>query len=138
MGWNATVRPGGSDMIDTEQPSKPRRRVLIVEDEMLIAMVLEDILNMLDCTIAGHATTLAEADAIVAAGPVEIAVLDVNLGHDPVYPLADRLHAAGIRIVFATGSHRSQLPERFADFPVLEKPYAFPTVQALFAGFEVA
>jgi len=104
---------------------------------MLIAMVLEDILDMLSCVLVGHATTLAEADKIVADNAVDLAVLDVNLGNDPVYPLADRLRAAGIRIVFATGSHPSQLPERFADCPVLEKPYAFPAVQSLFSDLEL-
>lgn len=114
------------------------RRVLIVEDELLIAMVLEDILDLLGCTVAGHATTLAEADALVAANDVDVAVLDVNLGADPVYPLADRLRAAGIGIVFATGSHRSQLPERFADCPVMEKPYAFPAVEAALQALDAA
>ena len=107
-----------------------RRRVAIVEDELLIAILLEDILDMLGCEIIGPATTLQEASSLIAAGqPIDLAILDVNLGNDPVYPLADQLIAAGVEVVFATGSHRSGLPERFAGCKVLEKPYAFAAVE---------
>ncbi len=112
------------------------RRVLIVEDEVLIGLVLEDILDMLDCTVAGNAATLDEARAqIEALGPrgFDAAILDVNLGSDPVYPLADEIVALGIPIVFATGSHPDTLPPRFAACPVLEKPYAFAAVERVLA-----
>ena len=112
------------------------RRVLIVEDEVLIGLVLEDILDMLGCTVAGNAASLAEASALVGAlGPdgFDVAILDVNLGADPVYPLADEIVALGIRIVFATGSHPDTLPPRFAGYDVLEKPYAFAAVERVMA-----
>lgn len=107
------------------------RRVLIVEDEVLIAMVLEDILGMLGHIVVATPATYAEAEAAIAAGGFDLAVLDVNLGHDPVFPLADRLCAAGTTIVFATGSHPDSLPDRFRDTTVLEKPYAFQAVEAV-------
>ncbi len=110
--------------------SQARQRVAIVEDEVLIAMLLEDILDTLGFEVVGPATTLQEADALLAPGnAVDMAILDVNLGSDPVYPVADRLIAAGVEVIFATGSHRSVLPDRFAGCKVLEKPYAFNAVE---------
>ncbi len=106
------------------------RRVLIVEDEVLIAMVLEDMLDMLGHTVTSTPASYAEADAAIAAGGFDLAILDVNLGRDPVFPLAEKLQAAGTAIIFATGSHRDSLPAMFVGVPVLEKPYAFDTVES--------
>lgn len=106
------------------------RRVLVVEDEVLIAMVLEDILDMLGHVVVASSASYADASAAIDAGGFDLAVLDVNLGADPVFPLADRLKAVGTTIVFATGSHPDTLPERFRDAAVLEKPYAFQAVEA--------
>lgn len=109
---------------------RSRRRVAIVEDEVLIAILLEDILDMLGCEIVGPATTLQEASNLLATSePIDMAILDINLGSDPVYPVADQLIAAGVEVIFATGSHRSALPDRFASCKVLEKPYAFAAVE---------
>lgn len=108
------------------------RRVLIVEDEVLIGMVLEDILDMLGCTIVGNAVSLDEGSTLVdslGAGGFDVAILDVHLGAEPVYPLADRIVAHGVPIIFATGSHPDTLPDRFAGCGVLEKPYAFAAVE---------
>ncbi|UAJ09467.1 response regulator [Glacieibacterium megasporae] len=105
------------------------RRVLIVEDEVLIAMVLEDVLDLLGHRVVGTPSTYAEADAAIAAGGFDLAILDVNLGNDPVFPLADKLQESGVAIIFATGSHRDSLPSRFANAPVLEKPYAVQAVE---------
>ena len=110
--------------------SQRRRRVAIVEDEVLIAILLEDILETLGCEVVGPATTLSEAMALCSGGTtLDMAILDVNLGSDPVYPIADQLIIAGVEVVFATGSHRSILPERFAACQVLEKPYTFSAVE---------
>jgi len=109
------------------------RRVLIVEDEVLIAMVLEDILDMLGHVVVRTAGSYADADIAIAEGGFDLAVLDVNLGQQPVYPLADRLKAAGTDIIFATGSHPDSLPERFRADAVLEKPYAFQAVETALA-----
>lgn len=104
-------------------------RILIVEDEVLISMVLEDVLDMLGHQVVGTPSTYVEADAAIAAGGFDVAILDVHLGHDPVFPLADKLRHAGTAIIFATGSHRDSLPPRFAGAPVLEKPYALDAVE---------
>lgn len=110
------------------------QRVLIVEDEVLIGLVLEDILGMQDFNVVGNAESLAAASAALdALGPdgFDVAILDVHLGADSVYPLADRITALGKPIIFATGSHPDSLPERFAGAGVLEKPYAFAAVEAV-------
>jgi CheY-like chemotaxis protein len=94
------------------------RRVLIVEDEVLIAMVLEDMLDMLGHAVVGTPSTYAEAEAAI---------------NEPVFPLADRLQAVGTAFVFATGSRRDSLPGRFATTPVIEKPYAVAAVETALA-----
>lgn len=104
-------------------------RVLVVEDEVLIGMVLEDILDMLGCRLAGYATSLTEA--VVAAGTeLDLAILDVNLGGDSSFGLADELRARGVSVIFATGAAADSLPDRFRDCAVLETPYTFASVEA--------
>ncbi len=107
------------------------QRVLVVEDEVLIGLVLEDILEMLGCAVVGNVESLAAAHAVLdrLGGDFDIAILDVHLGNESVYPIADRIAALGKRIVFATGSHRDTLPDRFASSPVLAKPYAYAGVE---------
>jgi DNA-binding response OmpR family regulator len=104
-------------------------RVLVVEDEVLIGMVLEDILDMLGCTLAGSAATLAEAETF-PADAIDIAILDVHLGGESSFGLADALRAGGVAVMFATGAAADTLPERFRSCPVLEKPYAYANVEA--------
>lgn len=106
------------------------RRILVVEDEALIAMVLEDMLDMLGHVVVATPSTYAEAETAIAAGGFDLAVLDVNLGNDPIFPLADRLASTSTPIIFATGSHRDSLPDRFRGMAVLEKPYAVQAVEA--------
>ncbi len=125
MGWEAVLL---------------KQRVLIVEDEVLIGLVLEDILEMVGCAVAANAESFAGAGIVLdSLGPdgFDVAILDVNLGAEPVYPLADRIAAMGKRIIFATGSHRDTLPPRFAGYGVLEKPYAFAAVEALLKSASV-
>lgn len=107
------------------------RRILVVEDEVLIAMVLEDMLDVLGHVVVGTPATFAEADAAIAAGGFDLVIADVNLGADAIYPLADRVLAAGTALILATGSHRDTLPPRFAAVPVLEKPYAVAAIETV-------
>lgn len=107
--------------------SRPRR-ILVVEDEVLISMVLEDMLGILGHVVIGTPSTFAEADIAIAAGGFDLVIADINLGAQPIYPLADRIIATGIPLILATGSHRDSLPARFADVPLLAKPYALPAI----------
>ena len=104
-------------------------RVLVVEDEVLIGMVLEDILDMIGCTLTGSAASMDEAWRLTETHEFDVAVLDVNVGADLVFPLADAIRARGVPVIFATGSLPDSLPERFADCPVLEKPYVYAGVE---------
>ena len=108
-------------------------RVLVVEDEALIGLVLEDILDTLGCALAANAATLGEAQPTVEAATFDVAILDVHVSGEPVYPLAETIVALGKPVIFATGASADSLPARFRDCPVLEKPYTFAMVEAALA-----
>lgn len=110
------------------------KRVLIVEDEGMIAVLFETVLSDLGMAVAGIARSAADAIDLIeqAGGPIDVALLDVNLGGEPVYPVADALHSRDIGFVFLTGYDSGSLPSRFADDVVLRKPVAMPDlVEAL-------
>ena len=91
-------------------PPTARRRVLVVEDEILIGMLLEDMLGELGYAIAATASRVDEAAALARDGEFDAAILDVNLNGQDVYPVADILAARGIPFVFATGYGERGLP----------------------------
>jgi CheY-like chemotaxis protein len=101
-------------------------RIMIVEDEALVALMVEDLLTDFGCRISGSFGAVDEAldylkDAATPPPALDGAVLDVNVGGTMVFPVAERLRAAGIPFVFATGY--GALPRRgFEDVPVLNKP----------------
>ena len=106
-----------------------KRSVLIVEDEPLIAMMLEDFLESLGHDVVGTCETVEEAMAKVDQGGFDLAIIDVQLKEgQQVWPLADRLAAAGTPFIIATGGHVEPPPEQHADAPVLSKPY---TIEAI-------
>src|SRR5262247_3630534 len=78
-------------------------RVLVVEDEMMVSMLIEDMLSDLGCTVVGPASRLDEAMELARQGGLDCAVLDVNLGGQPIFPLADLLRQQGAPFAFATG-----------------------------------
>jgi DNA-binding response OmpR family regulator len=88
------------------------RSILIVEDEAMIAMMLEEYLLALGHHVAGIAACIAEAEALIDGGRVELAVLDCNLGGEEIWPVADRLTGQGIPIILSSGGSVSTLPER--------------------------
>ncbi|MDP1736838.1 MAG: response regulator [Caulobacter sp.] len=98
-------------------------RVLIVEDEMLVSMLLEDMLGDFGCCVVGPASTLREALPLAQTADLDAAVLDVNLGGDPIFPVADALKARGVPFVFASGYGESSLAEAHRGAPVLQKPF---------------
>jgi CheY-like chemotaxis protein len=98
--------------------------VLVVEDESLVLFNLEDILTELGCIIVGPAMRLPQAQELVqTASDVDVAILDVNLAGESVFPVAHALKAKGVKIAFATGYGREGLPDEWRDHPVLVKPY---------------
>ncbi len=99
------------------------RRVLVVEDEMIVAWNLEDMLDDLGCVVVGPATSISQALAMIDAAAIDAALLDVNLDGQPSYPVADALAARGVPFAFATGYDKDSLAERYRAVPILRKPF---------------
>ncbi|MDH7970788.1 response regulator [Sphingomonas sp. AR_OL41] len=111
------------------------QRILLVEDEPLIAMMLEDFLEVLEKTLAGTADTVAAALELIAAGGIDAAILDVNLrGGEQSWPIADALAAQGIPFVFATGGTQDGLIEAHRERPTLAKPFTMDGVARALAA----
>ncbi|KQN07316.1 MULTISPECIES: response regulator [unclassified Sphingomonas] len=105
-------------------------RILVVEDEPLIAMMLEDFLDILGKSVAGTADTVATALAAIDAGGIDAAILDVNLrAGEKSWPIADRLAAAGIPFVLATGGSGDTIEPAHRDRPVLSKPFTMDGIE---------
>ncbi len=105
-------------------PSLSGRKVLVVEDETLVAMLVEDTLADAGATVIGPVATVAEALAILRDQRPGVAVLDLNLAGETSEPVADALKQMGIPFVVASGYGAAGLPARHQDVPVLAKPYA--------------
>ncbi|HXC54077.1 MAG TPA: response regulator [Rhizomicrobium sp.] len=105
-------------------------RVLVVEDEAIVSFLLEDMLSALGALDVRHAGTLASALAALDAGLPDLAVLDVNLGGERVYPVAERLDAACVKFVFTTGYGRKGIEPRWAAKSVVQKPFSVETMAA--------
>jgi CheY-like chemotaxis protein len=99
-------------------------RVLLVEDEGAIAMLIEEMLEELECTVVASVARLANALQVASWIDVDLAILDVNLAGERVFPAARILRARNIPFLFSTGYGASGLPEEFADCPVLHKPFS--------------
>jgi CheY-like chemotaxis protein len=99
------------------------RRVLLVEDEMLVIWLLEDMLADLGCAVVGPASCVNQALAMIDAEAIDVAVLDINLNGQMSYPVADALVARGVPFVFSTGYDKDTLPNSYQCFPVLQKPF---------------
>jgi DNA-binding response OmpR family regulator len=114
------------------------RSVLIVEDEPLIAMMLEDFLDSLGHKIRGTCDTVKGALEEVEKGGFDLAILDVNLKGESVWPVARQLREKKVPLVIATGGHVDPPPPEFNDAPVIEKPYTVdrvtPAIEAAIAG----
>lgn len=97
-------------------------RILMVEDDIVIAMLLELLLQDLGCELVGPASTVPGALALLAGEKPDAATLDVNLGNEQVYPVADALKQAGIPFVFVTGYGGEGLAEAYRSQPTIKKP----------------
>lgn len=98
-------------------------RVLIVEDEMMVSMLLEDMLEELGYAVVGPVARLDAAVAMAGTAAIDAAVLDLNLNGRSTYPVAAALSARAIPFVFATGYDTTILPEPFRGMPALQKPF---------------
>ena len=106
------------------------RSILIVEDEPLIAMMLEDFLESMGHTVVASCESVQDALGHVDAGGFDVAIIDVQLRDgEKVWPVADRLAEAGTPFVLATGGHVEPPPERHAGAPTLSKPYTIDSIE---------
>ena len=97
---------------------------MVAEDSLLILVALELLLEQHGIRIAGPVSTLAEAQALAETGSFDIAILDIRLHDERVFPVADLLRQRGIPTIFTTGYALSDIrPSRFADIPIIQKPY---------------
>lgn len=99
------------------------KRVLVVEDEMLVAMNLEDTLVDLGAEVVGPAMRLDTALELARIEQFDVAVLDINLHGGRSYPVAEALRERGLPFVFATGYGHAEGAEAFSDVAILVKPY---------------
>lgn len=100
-----------------------RLRILIVEDEMLVALNIEDMLIELGHEVAGIASRLEPALVLARDGRFDVAMLDVNLAGDRSFPIADLLIERNIPFLFATGYGLDGIEERYRDRLILQKPF---------------
>jgi len=98
-------------------------KVLVVEDEMLVSMLLEDMLAGLGCLVVGPAAELDEAMSLVQSAEIDLALLDVNLGGKPIFPVADALNARGVPFAFASGYGEAGLTDPHRGAAVIQKPF---------------
>jgi CheY-like chemotaxis protein len=110
------------------------RRILVVEDEPLVADLLEEMLTDLGGLVVGPAYTLPAAMALASVAEFDGAILDVNIRGERIDPVADALRARRIPLVFATG-YGARAGQSAPCAPLIEKPY---TVEALSAALAIA
>ena len=99
-------------------------RVLVVEDEAAISLLLEDMLLDFGCEVIGPAARLSAALDAVQRESIDLAILDVNVAGEPIYPVAEALVQRRIPFVFSTGYGSAGIKDAFRDRPVLQKPFA--------------
>ncbi len=97
--------------------------VVVVEDEMMVSLLLEDMLSTLGCHDVVHAASVGTALEEIAKAMPDVAVLDVNLGNEMVYPVAEKLNVAGVPFVFTTGYGRGAIKLEWAARPCVQKPF---------------
>jgi DNA-binding response OmpR family regulator len=105
------------------------QRILIVEDNFYMALDLGQMIEDLGGEVVGPAGRLAEGLTLAKSGGLAAAILDAKLDGEDSFSLADQLLAAHVPVVFATGYDSSILPKRFADLPLLSKPFNAASVE---------
>jgi DNA-binding response OmpR family regulator len=99
------------------------RRVLVVEDEFLVSLLTIDTLESVGCEIVGLATRVAEAAQLAQSEPLDAAVLDVNVGGEMIWPVAEELQRRGVPLLFLSAvSQLTAFPPLFAAAVRLDKP----------------
>lgn len=113
--------------------SKIPENVLIVEDEFMLAVVLQDMMEALGVSNVSHAATIDEALALIERGSFEFALLDINLGTDNSLPVARELVRRDIRFVFASG-YDAKFDTGGISAPLIRKPLGLDDIRAVLSG----
>jgi CheY-like chemotaxis protein len=120
-------------MYASEYPDRPSGlRVLLVEDENLIALLLEDMLADLGHTVIGPLARLDKALEAAQREEFDVAILDVNINGGDTYPIAEALAVRDIPFFFSTGYGKNSLRAPYRDCPTLQKPFQQDDLQKLF------
>ena len=117
------------------ESSAAGKRVLVVEDELMIRLLLQDMLDDLGHTLAGEAGRIEEAVSLAKKAEFDVAILDVNLNGQPISPVVEILVERGLPFVFATGYGQRGVPEAYRATPTLQKPFQ---AEALAQAIEAA
>lgn len=122
----------------TELPDLIGKRVLVVEDEPIIGLLLKEFLEDAGIAVTGPAQTVAEGVAMAQTAELDAAVVDASLGGHSSDPVADILVQRGIPIIFATGRPESELRARYSQSVILRKPYRHLDLLAALAKARVS
>ena len=98
-------------------------RILIVEDEMMVSMLLEELLGAQGCEVVGPAARLGKAIDLASTEEIDIALLDFNIDGNQVYPVAEILADRGVPFAFVSGYGGDYLDGLYRDRPILQKPF---------------
>ena len=111
-------------------------RLMVVEDEALVAMMIEDMLTELGCVVVSVVASVSEGLAAIEekASKLDAAVLDINLGDEKVYPVAGRLADRGIPFIFSTGYSLAGICADYARTPTLSKPFGAKVLETTLAS----
>jgi CheY-like chemotaxis protein len=121
--------------MSSEAKTVAGKRVLVVEDELMIRMLLDGMLTDLGHTVAAEAGSIEEALTLAQEAEFDVALLDVNLNGKPINPVVEVLIKRGLPFVFASGYGQSGVPELYRASPTLQKPFQ---VEALAKALEAA
>ncbi|WP_206659596.1 response regulator [Hansschlegelia zhihuaiae] len=113
-------------------------RILLVEDEAMIAMLVEDMLTDSGATVVGPAGGVAEALGVISSEQIDGALLDVNLGGEQSFEVADALAKRSIPFVFVTGYGGGAVRDRYPDAPTLQKPFVTSDLERALSGLAIA
>jgi len=114
--------------------TRPDHRVLVVEDELMIAMLFESILDAsAECTVIGPFARVKLALEAARNEPLDAALLDIHLAGEPVFPVADVLAERRVPFAFVTGYSKDVLPPLYRERPLLQKPFRPQAVLATLA-----
>jgi DNA-binding response OmpR family regulator len=119
--------------MDDEPATQPGKSVLVVEDEALVAIMLEEMLGDLGYQVIGPVASVGAALALYAQGRPDAAILDINLGGEHSFAVADALREGGVPFAFSTGYDSTDEVVRSAAAYLLMKPYRMEELQDLMA-----